>query len=155
MALVLILLGTTWAASESSAEEVYQALEDFSSVQGTRGWTYRDSTGAAMTWDATNRRWKGPQSYLILGPGWGHPGSTRDAVRRWTAPEDGSAHITGTASDADPGGGDGVVVSIRHGATVIWQATINNGNTTGVAYDLTRDDASGRDAGLRDQPPVD
>jgi hypothetical protein len=122
----------------SGASTTYQAGADFSSVQGTRGWTYLDSTGAAMTWDATNGRWQGAQSYLLLESSWGHPGSTRDAVRRWTAPQDGTAHITGTARDLDGGGGDGVVVSIRHGATMIWQATINNGNTTGVTFDLTR-----------------
>src|SRR5262245_39878637 len=138
LALVLILSGTTWAPSESSAEEVYSALGDYSLVQGTRGWTYLDSTGAALTPDPGNGWWKGVRSYLLLGAGWGHPGSSRDAGRRWTAPHDGSAHITGTASNGNAGGGDGVVVSIRHGATVIWQATILNGNTTGVAYDLTR-----------------
>jgi hypothetical protein len=67
----------------------------------------------------------------------GHPGWTIDVVRRWTAPQGGTARITGTARDLDAGGGNGVVVLIRHGATVIWQATINNGNTTGMAFDVT------------------
>ena len=136
LALVLILLGSTWTAGQSSAE-VYQASVDFSLVQGTRGWSYLDSSGAALTPDATLNRWWQAGS-LRLGPTGGHPGATRDAVRRWTAPQDGTAHITGTARDLDSGGGDGVVVLIRHGATELWRATINNGNTTGVAFDLTR-----------------
>ena len=122
----------------SGGPTTYQAAADFSLVQGTRGWSYLDSTGAALTADATNGGGKGRSRICCWGPGWGHPGSTRDAVRRWTVPQDGSAQITGTARDLDAGGGDGVVVSIRHGATVIWQATITNGNTTGVAFDLTR-----------------
>src|SRR5205085_2268468 len=60
-----------------------------------------------------------------------------DAVRRWTAPQAGTVHITGNASDADPNCGDGVVVSIQRGGQVLWQQTIENGNGTGVSYDVT------------------
>ena len=137
LALVLILLGTTWAPSESSAE-VYQALGDFSLVQGFRGWTYLDSTGAVLTPDATHGWWKGVQSYLLLGPGGGTraaPGTRCGGGRRRRTARRTSR---GRRATSDAGGGDGVLVSIRHGATVIWQATINNGNTTGVAFDLTR-----------------
>ena len=58
-------------------------------------------------------------------------------MRRWTAPQAGTVHITGNASDADPNCGDGVVVSIQKGGQVLWQQTIENGNGTGVSYDVT------------------
>ena len=126
------------ASGSAGGTTTYGAEADFSLVQGTRGWSYLDSNGSGA--DAgrhLNKWWQGGS--LSLGPTGGHPGATRDAVRRWTAPQDGTAHITGTARDLDSGGGDGVVVLIRHGATELWRATINNGNTTGVAFDLTED----------------
>ena len=120
-----------------SSVQVYEATTGFSLVQGQGGWFYRDSTGAALTVDVANQLWKGTAAYLFLGPDWGHPGTSVDAIRRLVLPAAGTAQITGTARDLDPGGGNGVVVYIRHGTTTIWQATIANGNTTGVAFDVT------------------
>ncbi len=125
------------ATFNPTGSTTYQAQADFSLVQGQRGWSYLASTGALLTPDAAAQLWRGAAPYVMLwSSGW-HPGSTIDVVRRWTAPQGGRARITGTARDLDAGGGNGVVVLIRHGATVIWQATINNGNTTGVAFDVT------------------
>jgi hypothetical protein len=129
---------TATFTSASTTSTTYRASTDFSLVQGYRGWSYRDSTGAALTPDAAAGRWVGAESYLWLWPGGGHPGSLRDVVRRWTAPQNGTARITGKAWDQDPGCGDGVVALIRHAGTEIWRATIANGNTTGVAFGLTR-----------------
>jgi hypothetical protein len=113
---------------------IYQAAADFSFVQGQRGWSYLDSTGALLTPDTAAQMWRGAAPYVQLWSNGGHPGWTIDVVRRWTAPQSGTARITGTAQDLDAGGGNGVVVLIRHGTTVIWQATIYNG---GVAFDVT------------------
>ena len=59
-----------------------------------------------------------------------------DAVRQWRAPGAGSIHITGNAYDSDTSCGDGVIVSIKQGAQVLWQQTIENGNSTGFSYDV-------------------
>jgi hypothetical protein len=131
-------LTVTATFTSTTGSTTYRADADFSLVQGYRGWYYRDSTGAALTPDAAAGVWRGAEAYLLLWPGKGHPGSLRDVVLRWTAPQNGTVRITGKAWDLDPGGGDGVVVLIRHAGTEIWRATIANGNTTGVAFDRTR-----------------
>ena len=122
----------------------YSASADFSGVQGCRQWSYRDSAGANMTFDAVSKQWKGSEQYLLLWNAGGHPGNGPDAVRRWTAPAAGSIRITGRASDVGgTAGTDGVKVSIRKGTATLWENTLANGNTTGVAYDLTTTVAAG------------
>lgn len=116
---------------------IYQASADFSSTQGYQQWSYLDSTGAQLTYDGANSRWQGVETYLIIGSGSMHPGKIRDAVRRWTAPENGSVHITGVARDTAVTGGDGVIVYIRKNGANLWSATINNGNTVGFSFDVT------------------
>jgi len=117
--------------------DVYTASLDFSGTQGCRQWTYRTSAGVNMTYDSTNRRWFGPETYLWLYNNGAHPGNVADAVRRWTAPKAGSVRITGRVSDASSTCGDGVNISIKKGATVLWTNTLANGNTTGLTYDVT------------------
>lgn len=54
-----------------------------------------------------------------------------DAVRRWTAPYDGTIQITGAASlRAGSPIGDGVRVAIQRGTAELWSATIAAGDTT-------------------------
>jgi YD repeat-containing protein len=120
-----------------SSSITYRASADFSNVQGQRGWYYLDSAGAQMGFSAANGAWQGGETYSLLWGGGGHPGQYADAVRRWKAPASGLVRITGAASDANPGCGDGVVVSIRRGAQVLWQQTVQNGNSTGFTYDVT------------------
>ncbi|ULA62597.1 MAG: Fibronectin type-III domain-containing protein [Nitrospira sp.] len=115
----------------------YQASADFSGVQGQRNWFYLDSLGNRMTFNATNNTWQGAEAYLALGSSSGHPGATRDAVRRWVAPNAGTIQLTGRASDGHTSCGGGVTVSIRKGAAVLWQQSLANGNTTGIAFALT------------------
>lgn len=133
------------AASQNAPSRTYHASTDFTSSQGSAGvWYYRDSDGTALTyltqWGGV---WNRPNTWLFLGGSWGHPEATSDAVRRWQAPGAGSVHITVTAYDGDAGGGDGVIVSIKKGTTVLWQQTIDNGDPTGVSYDHTIDVALG------------
>ncbi len=116
---------------------VYQLSRDFSNVQGQRGWTYRDSAGASMTF--SGGVWTGAEQFLSLSPTGAHPGATKDAVLRWTAPTTANIHITGNVHDGDGGGGDGVAVSIKlNGSTTLFSATISNGDMTGSNYDITR-----------------
>ena len=114
--------------------ETFRASADFGSVQGFRGWFYRNSDGTAMTFDGTV--WRGPEQYLILSNDGGHPGMVRDAVRRWVAPRAGSVRISGRAADTHTTCGVGAAVYIRKGATTLWQSAIANGNTAGVAFDV-------------------
>ena len=134
-------VNSTVPTPPASPIEEYQASYDFSQTQGTRQWSYRDSAGA-MTFDAANNRWQGSETYALLNAWGGHPGLNVNAVRRWTAPRAGTVRITGTASDTNAGGGDGVIVSILKGSTTLWTQAIANGGSA-VAYDVSTTVQSG------------
>jgi hypothetical protein len=137
-ALVALATLSTTAVRFVTANEAltFQASVDYSGTQGYRGWSYRDSTGALLTYDTARRLWRGREEYLLLWPAGGHPGLTLGAMRRWTAPQAGSIRVTGTVRDGDTRGGDGVGFVIRKNGSVLWQQTIANGNTTGVSFNL-------------------
>jgi chitodextrinase len=116
----------------------YTASTDFSGTQGYRQWSYRDSTGVPLVYDPVNRRWKGVEAYLWIWAGGCHPGSTRNVVRRWTAPQAGAIAITGNVRDLDANGGAGVVAIIRKNGNEIWRTTIVNGNSIGVNFSLAK-----------------
>jgi carbohydrate binding protein with CBM6 domain len=126
-----LFASSTWAQSV----DTYTASADFSNVQGYRNWYYLDSTGAQMYFNGW--AWQGPETYLLLWSNGGHPGNYNDAVRQWRAPSSGSVHVTGSVSDANVSCGTGVIVSIKNGSRILWQQTIDNGNTVGFSYDLT------------------
>jgi hypothetical protein len=112
----------------------FSASADFSSTQGSKGWFYRDSQGALVRFETGI--WKGPEDYLWLWGIGGHPGATRDAVRRLVVPQSGSARITGTVSEQQAGCGDGVVVSILHRGAVLWRRDRPKGSPV-ESFDLT------------------
>ena len=114
-----------------------QASSDFSSTQGQGNWYYLDSTGAQMNFVSANNWWQGAEAYNLNWSSGSHPGNNADAVRQWRAPQAGTVRIMGSAGDENYAAGDGVIVSITKGATVLWQQTINNGNTFGFSFDVT------------------
>jgi PKD repeat protein len=123
---------------------VYRASTDFSSVQGQQNWYYLESTGAQFVFlNQWGGVWQVPNTSAYLGSWWGHPGDAGDAVRQWRAPGGGSIRITGNAYDSDPGGGDGVLVSIKKGTQLLWERTIENGDANGFSYDVTTNVVAG------------
>jgi len=111
-----------------TSKAAYSALDDFSDVQGRECWTYVDSAGAQMAFDNTTFRWRTmPDQGNYLWRDGAHPGGTVDAIRRWLVPVDGALTLTGSFTDVDPGGGDGVLVTIRKGGTVLFTRDIPNG----------------------------
>lgn len=124
-------------AAPGGQTTTYQASTNFASTQGEQNWYYLDSTGVQMSFNPGGNYWQGPESFLWLWANGGHPGPNSDAVRQWRVPQSGTIRITGNVSDANTTCGDGVVVSIKKGAGVLWQQTIENGNTSGFSYDLT------------------
>ena len=127
-----------------SCVATYVASVGFSSEQGKNGWSYWDSSGSPMTFVAAQNWWQGPDPFVNLTAIGGHPGSTLDAVRRWTAPKAGSVKITGKASDAHGKcGADGVNVSIRKGSTLLWQSAVALDDNIGVAFNLASSVAAG------------
>jgi hypothetical protein len=114
----------------------FTASADFSGTQGSRQWSYLDSTGAPLVYDSVNSMWKGVEAYLWIWAGGCHPGSSRDIVRRWTAPQAGAISITGNVRDNDPRSGAGVIAIIRKNGAELWRTTIVNGNSAGVNFSI-------------------
>ncbi len=120
----------------------YSALDDFSDSQGRDCWSYLDSSGAPMVFDNSQSRWrKEPDQTVLLWDVGAHPGTTVDAVRRWMTPVDGTVTVAGAFNDADPNGGDGVLVTIKkNGAAVFTQDVPNAGQ---APFNLTLSLAKG------------
>jgi hypothetical protein len=136
---------TTWSSSSevrfsmsTSTASTFKASADFSGTQGFRGWSYLDSTGAPLVYDSASSQWKGVEAYLWIWASGFHPGTGRDVVRRWTAPQAGAILITGNVRDLAAGGGDGVVAIIRQNGVELWRTTIVNGNSAGVNFSLAK-----------------
>jgi hypothetical protein len=141
---LLRVIGGVTQTPTTGTTLTFKASSDFSGTQRSRSWSYLDSTGTPLLYDPVSRIWKGKEAYLWIWAGGAHPGGTRDAVRRWTAPQAGSISITGNVRDSDMRGGDGVIAIIRkNGALPLWQTTIANGNATGVNFSLQTSVAAG------------
>lgn len=113
----------------------YSARDDFSDAQARECWSYLDSSGAMMMFDNVRSLWRRePDETAWLWRDGAHPGSTVDVIRRWQAPVTGAARLVGAFTDADPGGGDGVLVSIRHADRVIFMEDLANG--AGTTFDV-------------------
>ncbi len=113
-----------------SLKASYTSNIDFSDAQGRECWSYLDSSGTPMVFDNVRALWKKvPDETVLLWQTGTHPGSTVDSVRRWLAAVSGSVTLTGTFTDSDPGGGDGVVASIRKNGVAVWTRTVPNGGS--------------------------
>lgn len=119
----------------------YSAADDFSDAQSRDCWTYLDSAGALMSFDNTRASWrKLPEETALLWRNGAHPGGTVDVVRRWQVPVDGRVTLSGFFNDADPGGGDGVLVTIRRDGTQVYTRDVPNGGQApfSLTLDVTR-----------------
>jgi hypothetical protein len=118
----------------------YVFTRDFTSTQGTNRWRYEYKNFAGgyvpMTWNTTENRWKGNETYLLIQRGSMHPGEISDAAIRWVAPIAGSVKLTGTVRDGNDSCGDGVIARIFKNDQVLWVSAIANGNATGNAHDV-------------------
>lgn len=87
-------------------------------------------THSKDTWYGSSY-WNGPD-WTRVGKDWQHPGEKTSSVRLFTVPSDGAVTISGNVCKADTNGGDGVRVSIRHNAEVVWQQDIGPNDAQGV-----------------------
>ncbi|MFO0726651.1 MAG: DUF1588 domain-containing protein [Myxococcota bacterium] len=152
-ALAKIILGTpamTAHCPAVRAEETpsctlkptYSARDDFSDTQSRECWTYLDTGGTLMIFDNGRGLWrKDPDETALLWRDGAHPGSSVDVLRRWESPVTGTATISGSFADADPGGGDGVMVTILHNGAPIFTQDLANGGSTN--FNLRRSLARG------------
>ena len=117
----------------------------FRVADGADGMRYRKLTYRNDVWYGSTY-WTGP-NWTRVGKDWHHPGINTPSVRRFTAPRDGRVTITGRVYKLDTknGGGDGVRLSIRHGAHSVWKAEIDGDDAKGVeprvSLDVRKGDA--------------
>lgn len=115
----------------------YSYAAQFSGVQEQSQWSYRDSSGV-LTYDPVNVKWNGDETYLAIwssGFRYGSSGSFKDAVLRWTAPDNGEANITGSfQAYAVPAN---VQVKIQHNGVDIFSQTILDGVSYPYDEDVT------------------
>jgi hypothetical protein len=91
-------------------------------AQGDQCWTYRERNNngfSLMTYDASQNRWFGRDSGVLIGSGWMHPGANSQAELAWWAPYAGTASISFTVKAGDAGG-DGTTVLISDGINTLW-----------------------------------
>lgn len=105
----------------------YDATAQFSGEQGLDCWSYLDGEETPLTWNAVDGRWVSADPGLFAWNTGMHPGINTDVIRRWVAPQDGTVIVTGTVTDADPGGGDGVGIEVRAPVGTVVSAVIVNG----------------------------
>ncbi len=79
--------------------------------------------------------WTGPD-WTRVGKDWQHSGEKTSSVRLFTVPRDGKVVLSGRVCKADTNGGDGVRVSIRHNAEVLWQQEIEANDAEGLEPSL-------------------
>jgi hypothetical protein len=120
--------------------QYYKYSEDFSAIQGYRQWYYKYMKDGAlynMVWDSSIARWKGDETYLLLGQNAWHPGTYGDVVLDWIAPNTGKIRIMGIVKKADITCGDGINVSIKHNSSTVWgQNSILYNDGTGLNHDI-------------------
>ena len=126
----------TTTTTACALHESYDAAAQFSGEQGRDCWSYVDENGAALAFNANDQRWESPADagMFIWNTGL-HPGIGTDVMRRFTAAVDGTLTVRGDFYDADPGGGDGILVEVRGPAGLLFQDVIANGGA-GVAFDV-------------------
>ncbi len=114
-----------------SSSSNYTWPAQFAGVQGSSGWSYKDSSGADLTYDAATSLWKQPsQAYLTVWSGGLHPGPSLGTLVRWTVPQTGAVVITGsTGLYSSPGGGKGLTMTIKHNATTEYTQSMTDTTT--------------------------
>lgn len=99
---------------------------DFSSVQGTNNWFYKQGNGTTytdMTWNSTQNAWVGAYTNNLISASEFMQPDTNDAVRAWKAPYSGTVQIKGHVNKWDITGGDGVKVKIMKNDIQIWPSS--------------------------------
>uniref|UniRef100_UPI003F4978CB LamG-like jellyroll fold domain-containing protein n=1 Tax=Nonomuraea bangladeshensis TaxID=404385 RepID=UPI003F4978CB len=122
--------------------EAYTPSNNFSALQGGKGWRYQEARGSGtydLVWDPRGW-WQGSrEGNRVLPSGNLHP-DDNPTVISWTAPKAGKVRINGNPRKA-AAGGDGVNVRIVKNGVQIWPASgwqaIGGADTTGVWHDLS------------------
>ena len=114
----------------------YVFTSQYSGVQGQSQWSYRDSSGTLLVYDAVNAKWNGNETYLaVWNGGFRHSssGTLKDCIVRFTVPATGVADITGVAQLYSAPGN--VTFIIKHNSTTKFSQAMTD--TTAHPYSIT------------------
>jgi hypothetical protein len=89
-------------------------------ARGFDAWIGADGPAAGVSFPIVGVRGASPQ-------GFAHPSDTRAAIVAWTSPIQGRVRISGSVSDGDPRGGDGVRWVLRKGRRTLAAGKLLNG----------------------------
>ncbi len=128
----------------SSANLVFNAGNDFSSTQGTNGWSYQYSNDGTnwnnLPFDATVGQWRPTGSTVPeISQFEQHPDvcSACWVGRTWTAATAGTVSIRGRVLKSDTGGGNGIIARITKNGTTIWgPQTVAYNDMVGIESNL-------------------
>ena len=126
MSLVVVLVVSCIATVSGAV--TWDSNTQFSGVQGQSDWFYQYGSAPLrdddLGYDSSAARWVHPAiQYLWIWNSGAHPGPTLASARNWQSPLTGSVSVTVNLADANPGGGDGVVVSIYRNSLLLWGPT--------------------------------
>lgn len=88
-------------------------------ADGFDAWIAVDDPTAAVSFPIVGVRGDPPG-------GFAHPSETRPAIVAWTSPIQGRVRISGSVSDGDPRGGDGVMWALRKGLDTLATGRLGN-----------------------------
>jgi hypothetical protein len=114
----------------------YVFTSQYSGVQGQSQWSYLDSSGTLLVYDAANSKWNGNELYLsVWNGGFRHSssGTLKDCIVRFTVPATGVADITGVAQLYSAPGN--VTFIIKHNSTTKFSQAMTD--TTPYPYSIT------------------
>lgn len=97
----------------------YVFTTQFSGTQGLNQWSYKDSADVDMTYSVAGVLWNGSEAYMGIWSSGLHPGSTKGAKVRWTAPAAGTALLSGTTQLFSRTGNNGVTLTINHNGSLV------------------------------------
>jgi hypothetical protein len=114
------MVGTRRARDPSSFKRLGRHAESLQGAQGFDVWLGPDGPATGVSFPIVGVRGVSPE-------GFAHPSETRSAIVAWTSPIRGRVTITGSVTDGDPRGGDGVVWVLRKGVRTLATGTLRNG----------------------------
>lgn len=135
--------GGTGGGGSTTSPTTYAFASQFSGTQSQNQWSYRDTGGNLLTYNAGGSKWEGDELYLaIWGTGFVHSysGSSKGAVLRWTSPGAGNAVVSGAFTLYDPSG-LGTVEVEWNGASLFGPQTMSYG--VSYPYSVTQVVAAG------------
>lgn len=140
--------GNVWsykAATNITNQANFATMTNFTSAiggyAGINGWrgTYADGSGylPEVTYNATGSTVTIGSVTWYAGDLYMHPSPTQSAVVGWRSPIKGTVCMFVMTSDGDSHGGDGVMVHLSKGNTVLTSETQVNGGTTYQTWKLS------------------